>query len=169
MLKISVTKNGKELDKDLYSWNEETRIFSSNENGLVLDFSDINNCTFKTKSYCTFKAGSGCMFNTGSNCTFTTGSYCTFDTVFGCTFDTGSDCTFKTGADCTFDTEYNCVVVRRDVFEVIQLLNEENHIKLNQGGIKGYEVIGEKHIITIDGKEIELSEESFNELKKQLI
>jgi hypothetical protein len=43
---------------------------------------------------------------------------------------------------------------------VIQLENVT--IKLNGYGIKGFEYIKPEHIITIDGKEIKLSEESFN-------
>ena len=142
----TVTQFGKELDKSSYSWNESTRTFSSNENNLVLDFNNIDNVTFKT----------------GYDCTFKTGSNCTFDTGFNCIFKTGSGCTFKTGFNCTFKTGYNCVVVRRDVFEVIVLNEDNNHIKLNGYSIKGYEHIKPTRTITINGKEIELSEESFN-------
>ena len=62
---------------------------------------------------------------------------CTFDTSYNCTFNTGSDCTFNTGSDCTFNTGSECVVVRRDVYEVIEL-EEGKEIKLNSWGIKGY-------------------------------
>jgi hypothetical protein len=58
------------------------------------------------------------------------------------------------------------VIVRRDVFEVIEP-KKGQIIKLNDGRTKGYIILNE-HIITIDGKEIKISEESFNELKKQL-
>ena len=75
-LNFSITKNGKELDKTLYEWDEKTRTFSTLENGLVLDFG----------------TGSGCTFKTSFNCTFNTRSYCTFKTGSNCTFDTGSDC-----------------------------------------------------------------------------
>jgi hypothetical protein len=44
---------------------------------------------------------------------------------------------------------------------------EGQTIKLNDSRTKGYTIVNE-HIITIDGKDIKLSEESFNELKKQL-
>jgi hypothetical protein len=155
-------------------------------------------CIFKTGSDCTFKTGSGCTFDTGWGCTFKTGSGCTFDTASNCTFDTdwccifrtswncifetGSDCTFKTGlcctfktgSCCTFKTRWNCafdtgrrsVVIRQDVFEVIEL-EERKPIKLNGCGKKGF-TYTKPHKITIDGKEIELSEESFKKLKEQL-
>jgi hypothetical protein len=58
------------------------------------------------------------------------------------------------------------VIVRRDMFEVIEPKKGQT-IKLNDYKVKGYNVINE-HVITIDGKEIKLSEESFNELKRQL-
>ena len=123
-MSFSITKNGKSLDKSLYTWDETTQTLSTKEDYLVLDFSGYNNCTFKTGNYCTFNTGSyctfitgsGCTFDAGYDCTFNTGSFCTFDTGFRCTFDTnfhctfktGSDCTFSTSSDCTFSTSYNC-------------------------------------------------------------
>ena len=123
-MKISVTQNGKPLANSKYNWDEKTKTFSTNENDLVLDFSECDgvtfntgsdctfktgsDCTFKTGSCCTFNTGYGCTFKTGYGCTFKTGSDCTFNTDYGCTFNTGSDCTFKTGPDCTFKTGYGC-------------------------------------------------------------
>ena len=171
-----VTQFGKELDKSLYSWDESTRTFSSNENNLVLDFNDIYGVTFKTKYNCTFKTGSNCVFKTGSYCTFETKPLCVFNTGYNCTFNTGYNCTFKAGSGCIFDTEtdcifetgFNCVVVRRDIFEVIVLNEDKNHIKLNTFEVKGYRQIKPTHKIIIDEEEIILSEESFNNLKSQL-
>ena len=105
---FSVTQFGKELSKDKYTWDENTRTFSTTENNLVLDFSEYYNCTFKTGSGCTFDTDSGCTFDTGSGCTFDTGSGCTFKTDSGCTFSTGIGCTFSTGSGCTFSTGYDC-------------------------------------------------------------
>jgi hypothetical protein len=123
-MKFSVTKNGLTLSPSKYLWDEKTKVFSTNENGLVIGFSGINGCTFKTGLDCVFTTGSDCTFSTESDCTFDTGPYCVFNTGFGCifktglgctfdaeydcTFDTGSDCAFNTGSDCTFKTEYNC-------------------------------------------------------------
>ena len=108
-IKFSVTKNGKKLSKKLYTWDEETRTFSTLENCLVVDFTGIDNCTFKTNSNCTFKTGSNCTFNTRPNCTFYTGNGCIFDTGADCTFETGSCCTFDTGSSCTFKTGDDCI------------------------------------------------------------
>jgi hypothetical protein len=100
MNKIQVQKRvlhlGEMISLDNFSWDEDTNIFSSKLDDLVIDFNKI--------SYCTF--------NTGYNCTFKTGSYCTF----------------KTG--------YDCVIVRRDIFEVI--ISQNDSIKLLPYGQKGY-------------------------------
>ena len=103
-----VLQNGEQLSLDKFLWDEKSRTFSSVEDNLVLDFSDLNNCTFDTGSNCTFKTGSNCTFKTNYNCTFKTGSNCTFKTNYNCTFKTGSNCTFKTDSYCTFKTNYNC-------------------------------------------------------------
>ena len=68
-----------------------------------------------------------------------------------CTFNTGFNCTFNTGYDCTFNTEDNCVVVRRDIYEVIELKSGQK-IRLNDCGVKGYQVVDE----TLVGKEVEV-------------
>ena len=49
-----------------------------------------------------------------------------------CTFDTAWECTFKTGKD--------CVIVRRDIFEIIQP-EEGQEIKLNECEEKGFTII----------------------------
>lgn len=149
---FSVTKDGKKLNKDLYTWNEETRTFSSLEDDLVLDFKGMDNCTFKTGlgctfntgsdctfdtgSFCTFKTGSSCIFKTRSRCTFNTSYDCIFKTGFGCTFNTGLGCTFNTGFGCTFNTGRDCVLVRRDTFEFYDISNKQ--IQICPCEIKGY-------------------------------
>jgi hypothetical protein len=158
-MNFSVTKYGKELHPKLYSWDEETKTFTSKEHSLVLDFHGCNGVTFKGGCNNTFRTGAHCNFETGPECTFITGSQCTFVTGSQCTFDTLYSCTFKAGKD--------SVVIRRDVFEIIPL-EWGSTIKLNDDEIKGFTCVEEKHIITIDGKEIELSKESFENLKRQL-
>jgi len=93
---FNITRYGKQLDESLYVIDLAKKTFTTNENSLVLDFTnefdELDEWTFKTGSYCTFKTGSYCTFNTGNGCTFDTGSYCTFDTGVDCTFDTGICC-----------------------------------------------------------------------------
>ena len=108
-----VLKNGKPLQLTDFTWDGETNTFSSHINGLVMDFKDIDNCTFDTRS--------NCIFGTGPNCTF----------------NTWYNCTFNTGPDCTFDTESNCVIIRRDVFQIIQP-TEGDKIEIFPYGKKGY-------------------------------
>ena len=127
-MKFSITQNGKKLSKRKYNWDENTKILSTNENNLVLNFSNYN----------------------------------------GVTFNTGSDCTFDTGHSCTFTCGEKCVCIRRDIYEVIEI-PENKTIKLNKYEIKGYSFQLQKRKIVIDGKEIEMSEESYQNLKKSLI
>lgn len=138
-----VLQDGNPLPLDKFEWDEKTNTFSSNEDNLVLDFKEIDNCTFKTWSDCTF--------DTGFNCTFDTGSDCTFDTGCDCTFDTGCDCIFKTRSDCTFKTEEECVIVRRDIYEVIEI-PAHTKIKLNEYRVKGYQIIDDTPI----GKKVKI-------------
>lgn len=116
-----VLQHGVPLELAKFSWNEKTKTFSSSEHNLVLDFANVNGCTFDT--------GYGCTFVTGYNCTFDTGYNCTFGTGYNCTFDTGSHCTFVTGS--------HCVIVRRDTFEVIRPLEGET-LQLCPYGIEGF-------------------------------
>jgi hypothetical protein len=117
---MNISQNGKKLSKDKYTIDEKARCFSTTESNLVIDAQGCDGWTFKT--------GFGCIFDTGSNCTF--------DTEWGCTFDTGWGCTFN-------DIQKECVCVRRDIYEVIEL-PEGKSIKLNEYGKKGWtEIQGE--------------------------
>ena len=134
-----VLQNGKPLKLSKFSWNEETKTFTTNENGLVFDFKDVDNITFNTGSFCTFKTGLNCTFNTGPNCTFDTADDCTFDTGPSCTFDTGSrcafdtgwNCMFKTGSRCTFNTSWGCVFKTGSLCKFDTSLNCTFDIRLN--------------------------------------
>jgi len=147
---FSVTQNRKPLSPEKYTWDPKTKTFFTIENNLVLDFSGMDGVTFNT--------GYGCTFNTGWYCTFNTGGYCTFNT--------GGYCTFITGEGCTFTCGGNCVVIRRDVKGVTEI-PEGKTIKLKECGVEGYDEV-KPHTIVIDRKEITLSEESYEELKKSL-
>ena len=155
-----ITKNGIEINLKDFSWDNKTNIISTNLDGYIFDFNDIDNINFITGSYCTFNTGSNCTFNTEFNCTFNTGSNCTFKTGWNCTFNTEFNCTFNTEYNCTFNTRWNCVVIRRDVHEVIEL-EKEITFQLAPYKIKGYvsngiySVTGKPAIIT-DGILLEL-------------
>lgn len=153
---FSITKFGKKVKKSLYTWDKNTKTLTTDENGLVLYFSGINrvtfktgfNCTFNTGHNCVFNTGHGCTFNTGYGCTFNTGSGCTFDTVYDCIFNTNHSCIFKTGSGCTFDTTRECVIIRKDIYEVIEIPHDTK-IKLNGHKTKGYII---REIIEVRGK-----------------
>jgi hypothetical protein len=169
---FSITRNGKELDKSKYNWNEETKTLITKENDLVLDFSNYDNVTFKTGSSCIFKTSGNCTFNTGYYCTFYTGASCTFNTGASCTFNTGSDCTFNTGdsctfytgGNCTFKTGGNCVAIRFDVKGIIEIPKNIT-IKFNDNGVSGYTKVEKDKpnpcngkVVEIDGKKYKLQE-----------
>ncbi len=130
-----VSQNGKPLALDKFEWDKKEKIFSSGENDLIIDFASINGITFNTESNCVFKTESYCRFNTNYNCQFNTGAYCVFNT--------GTDCIFKTNYNCQFNTGSDCVVVRKDIYEIIEL-EAGVKIKLNNYCIKGYEEIKEQ-------------------------
>ncbi len=110
MADFSITLYGKPLSKDKYTIDFKTRVFSSMQSGLTLDFVDTSGCwTFITDSQCTFETGSGCTFRTGAGCTFKTDTSCSFNTGSQCTFDTSWECVFNVHSNCTFNTDEDCI------------------------------------------------------------
>jgi len=163
-----VLQNGKPLDLDKFEWDKETKTFLTNENNLVLDFAEIDNCIFNTGDNCIFKTGDYCIFKTGDYCTFKTGWYCTFKTAWDCIFNTGGNCTFKTGDYCTFKTAWDCifntgdrcVIVNHNVFEVIQP-KKGDIIQICPYEIKGHLVNG---VYSITGKNSIIVDEILSEI-----
>ena len=43
------------LPLDCFSWDGQNRVFSSRWDGLVIDFSDVDNCTVKVGDNCIIK------------------------------------------------------------------------------------------------------------------
>ena len=152
---------------------------------MILDFSYNNNVTIKTGHHSNIIAGAESIINTGSystirtgyNSTITTGCYSTINTESSCTIVTSHCCGITTSYSCaihssygsTIYTSHSCAVIRRDIFEIIALKEDENYIIINGWGVSGYDHVEEIHKIVIDGKCIGLSKESFEELRRQLI
>jgi len=113
------------------------------DTGSDCTFDTCDDCMFKTGSNCTFTTDSGCTFTTGNWCTFKTSYDCTFNTGWGCVFNTGGNCVFKTSgdckfntySDCTFNIDEQCVIIRRDIYEVIP---DKKEIQLCPSDISGY-------------------------------
>jgi len=123
-----VLQDGQPLALHKFEWYKNTRVFSTTEDNLVIDFAGKNFVTFKTGSYCIFNIG------------------------FDCTFETGSHYIFNTGPFSTFTCQDQCVIVRRDVFEVIQP-EPGQIIKLRGFDTPGYNIIKpEPETIEINGK-----------------
>jgi len=124
-----VLQNGKPLSLDKFEWDEKTKTSSSNENDLVLDFKGVDNLTINCRNYCTI--------NCESFCTINCGYYCTINCRYYCTINPKGD---------------ECVVVRRDVYEIIEI-PEGKKIRLNEYGVKGYKVLVKKPkkvVLTMD-------------------
>ena len=62
-----VLQNGEPLDLNKFEW--KVKVFSTTENGLVLDFQDIDRITFDTGSNCTLDTGHSCTLDTGNGYT----------------------------------------------------------------------------------------------------
>ena len=67
---LSVTQFGKPLSKEKYTWDEETKVFSSKESNLVIQCY-VKHTTFTTGRNCTFITGDNCIFNTSYGCDLT--------------------------------------------------------------------------------------------------
>ena len=92
-----VSQNGKPLPLRNFSWDENTSTFASNEDNLVIDFSDIDYSTVNTGDYSTV--------TTGDDSTVTTGRYSTVTTGHHSTVTTGGSSTVTTGGFSTVTTE----------------------------------------------------------------
>jgi len=156
-----VLQDGKPLSLDKFEWDEKTGTFSSVENHLVLDFKGVDNLTIDCGYSCTINCGYSCTINCGYSCTINCGSSCTINCGYSCTINCGSSCTINCWYSCTINCWYSCtinpkgdecVVVRRDVYEVIELTKGKK-IKLNEYGVKGYKVLVKKPkkvVLTMD-------------------
>ena len=101
---LSVTKDCKPLDQTLCMYDADNKVFSSSEDFLVV----LSILTMIVLSILALVVLSTLILIVLSIL------------ALSCTFNTDSDCTFDTGSDCTFNTDSDCVIVRRDIFEVIQ-------------------------------------------------
>lgn len=133
-----ILRNGKPLDLKFFTWDPKTKTFSSLVNGLVIDFTLIDGCTFNLADYCLVKMGDFCNVKSGHGCVFEAGCSCNFETRYSCTFITSYSCDFKVGN--------LCVVVRRDMdsYEVIEPKAGQK-IRLKYDDFKGFDVLNESN------------------------
>ena len=109
-MNIVVSNNGEIVSSGKYDWNTNTKTFSSNEDGLVLDFGSLENVTIKVRNSCTINSDSYCTINSGYSCTINSGYSCTINSGFICTINSGSVCTIKCGDYCTIRTYWNTII-----------------------------------------------------------
>jgi len=138
-----VLQGGKPLKLTKFSWREKTKTFSSNEDGLVIDFSNIDNSTIKAGWKSTITAGPYSTITAGWYSTIKAGSYSTITA--------GSYSTITAGWNSTITAGEYSVIVNRNVFEVIQP-QEGDVIQICPQNIPGHLVNGiyngEPHIIS---------------------
>ncbi len=120
-----VLKDGKPLSLKLFTWDDKTKTFSSQESGLVIDFRLVNGCNFELGAFCVVKAG----------------RHCSFRALYCCTFDVMSECSFYTGD--------SCVVIRRDFYGEVFQLEPFQHIKLNDEKTKGFVILDKKEKVKV--------------------
>jgi hypothetical protein len=179
---FTVSKNGKPFTD--YTWDEKAKTFSSDANGLVIDMSDMSEvtvaCGWESTVTCgwysTVKCGWYSTVTCGGHSTVKCGRYSTVTCGVGSTITCGECSTVTCGVGSTItcgecstvkaEGEY-VVVTRRDCQDFFRLDNQT--IKTNSYRVVGYEVVEPKKIITIDGKDIEISKESYDSLVAGLV
>lgn len=151
-----VLHNGEMIKFDDFTWDKKKRIFSSKLNGIVLEFSEINFSTINVGNYSTIKAGLESTIKSGFHSMIYAGS--------DSKIKTGSKSIIKTCDSSTIYAGEKSVCVRSDIFEFFKIPTNKK-IKINEWLKRGYTFI-ENHTIKIDGKELKLSNDSYNELKE---
>jgi len=177
-----VLKNGKPLELDKFTWCEKTNTFSTTEDGLVLDFSDLSNCFIYIRNHNTIIAGYSNTITAGYSNTITAGDSNTItardlntitaessNTITAESSNTiaARDLnTIKAESSDTITASNNCVYIRTDIFEVI-MLEKGKKYQIAPYKIKGYlkdgiySETGKKSVI-IDGILSEVIKEKGN-------
>jgi hypothetical protein len=161
-----VLKNGKPLELDKFTWCEKTNTFSTTEDGLVLDFSDLSNCFIYIRNSNTITAGDSNTITAGYYNTITAEYNNTIRAGSSNTIRAGSSNTITAGNSNTITVGEKCVYIRIDIFEVI-MLEEGKKYQIAPYNIKGYlkdgiySETGKKSVI-IDGILSEVIKEKHN-------
>lgn len=132
-----VLLNGVPLSLENFTWDEETKTFSSKVDGLKIDLSFFGGITFNLADNCTaiigdesrVKAGNRSVIVGGFSCQVETQDYCRLEMRMGCslrmgfccslealyntTVKAGSSCSIKVGDDSNLDIGPYCRVMVR--------------------------------------------------------
>jgi len=176
---------------DFSSWRH-TNFFLADRNNFTGGSGAIVNCghfnVIVVENNCNVLAHSGNTIVCGDRCDVIVGSGNKIICGKGCSIKAGIGSVIKSGKDCDIELDSasvlvseissycklgsNNVLINASYMDVIcpqQGLNRLEFVSndLVVGGFKAYP-IPKKHTIEIDGKQIELNEESYNNLKKSL-
>ena len=124
-MKIVVLKNGKIVSSELYDWNENTKTFSTNSSGLVLDFGELTGVTIKCGNFCTINSSDSCTINSGDFCTINSRNSCTINSGYSCTINSGYSCTINSGFICTINSGSVCTIKCGDYCTIRTYWNTE--------------------------------------------
>ena len=119
---MKITKNGKDLDPSLYTWDEKNKTLS-----ILI---------------------SGCTIDCGADCTIKCGDYCTINCRAYCTINCRAYCTINCGCDCTINSKGNkVIVINRSFYGVIELGDGDRIMTLYDAV---YKKIEDKLELTLD-------------------
>lgn len=147
------TKDGKVLAPELYSWDESAKIFETDEDDVIVDCYMMG---------ATIYVGNNSVVCACSNSFIYCGHECFVVCEDGCEIYAEDDCTFEVLKTAALKFGKGCVVVKRDELEVIVLEEENNHIRLLEGG--GWENIEELHFIIIDELKYSLNSNEYEKI-----
>lgn len=164
---IKVTRNGLDvLDKRLYYWDKDYRVFITNEDNLEIDFGRWAEVKIIAKNNSIIKTGNNCLISAGKNNTIITGDYCVFDVYENCKISCGDGCTADVSHDCFVECQNESVVIRRDDhFEAIEL-NEGGKVKTNPEAMPGFKNVN--GCVIINEIRYDASDEQLEEIKQIL-
>jgi hypothetical protein len=105
-----VLKNGKPLSLNKFCWDGKNKTFSSNEDGLVVDFANMNSATIKCGYSVTINCGDFATINCRDYATINCRDYATINCGDSATIDCGNSATIKCGYSATIDCWYSATI-----------------------------------------------------------
>ena len=164
---IHVIRKDEDSKRINYNFDPKINLFYTEENDLIIEC-DNPFITFNIGDNCDLTTDDVCVINAGSNCNIKTGNSCVVLNAEDSCFETGRACIFHV-SEGTFKVKGPAIVIHIPSMTVKEFKDSYFTLKTNGNGDPVYDFPPVKHTITIDGKDIEISHESFENLKKTLI
>lgn len=116
-MSYTITQNGDPLSASLYTVDEENKIFTTLEDNLLVDFTDLSGWCFHMDgcSWCTILADDYCHVKAGHHNTIVAGVSSCFQCGWATSYTTGPSCCFHSrGHENTFDVGDDCIINCKD-------------------------------------------------------